>query len=382
MRKILLFIAVSLFVTLNACAGKTKDNKYEIKGKIGNYNPPAAIYLQYVDNNEIITQSRILENGRFLFSGNISFPTNGRLVVILDGTPIDDKQPYEHSIPLIIGHEKISVDSRDSIANATIAGSPLNDDFKKLKEQLTAIENKKNNLLEEYYNSSSEKQKNIDFQQFVESELGRIENENRNICKNFIVSNPKSFVSLMALLEYSKLGMDMEAIGSLFYLLSKDIQDTDIGKNIALQLSASRSTLVGSEAPDFTQNTPDGKPVRLSDFRGKYLLIDFWASWCGPCRKENPHVVMAYNQYKDKNFEILGISLDNPGGKQNWLDAIHRDGLTWPQVSDLKGWQNAAALQYNVQSIPQNFLLDPKGVIIAKNLRGDKLTAKLKEIFD
>jgi peroxiredoxin len=353
-----------------------------VKGKIGHYNSPAKIYLQYIDNNEIITQSADIKEGHFLFSGKIQAPTNGRLVIIPNGDSVDTQQTYEHSIPLIIGSEKINIDSDDLLANAVITGSPLNDDLKKLKEQLKTVEDKKNNLLHEYYNSSLEKQQNEDFQQFVQEKIEETVTEIKDIYKNFIINNPRSFVSLMALIEYSRQNPDMNDIAFLYNRLSADLQNTGEGKNIGLQLSLSKTTDIGSVAPGFTQNDATGTPVNLSDFRGKYLLIDFWASWCGPCRKENPHVVRAYNQYKDKNFEILGVSLDNPGGRQNWLAAIQKDGLTWPQVSDLKGWQNAVALQYNVQSIPQNFLLDPQGVIIAKNLRGETLTAKLKEIFE
>jgi peroxiredoxin len=119
----------------------------------------------------------------------------------------------------------------------------------------------------------------------------------------------------------------------------------------------------------------------LSSFRGKYLLIDFWASWCGPCRQENPTVVKAFNQFNQKGFTILGVSLDQPGAKSKWMDAIHKDGLTWTQVSDLKFWDNAAAKLYGVRGIPQNYLLDPTGKIIAKNLRGEALMKKLAEIF-
>ncbi|MDR2057432.1 MAG: AhpC/TSA family protein [Dysgonamonadaceae bacterium] len=381
MKTISLFTAICI-LTLNACAKAPKSAEYEIKGKIGNYDDPAKIYLQYVDNNEIITQSETLKEGRFLFSGKIQSPSNGRLVIVSDGSPIDNQKSYEHSIPLIVGNEKLSINSNDFITNAVIKGSPLNDDLKRLKAQLDTINNKKDNLLQEYYNSPFEKQQNSDFQQFVQKKLNEIGDETKEACKNFIKNNPDSYISLMALMEYGRQTQDMDEISSLFYTLSADVQNTSEGKNIELQLSVSKTIAIGSIAPDFTQNDPEGNPIMLSDFRGKYLLLDFWASWCGPCRKENPHIVKTYNQYKDKNFEILGISLDNPGGKQNWLNAIQNDGLTWPQVSDLKGWQNAVAIQYNVQSIPQNFLIDPKGVIIAKNLRGEKLAAKLKEIFE
>jgi peroxiredoxin len=137
--------------------------------------------------------------------------------------------------------------------------------------------------------------------------------------------------------------------------------------------------LMGKPISDFEQADPNGKMVNIKSFRGKYVLIDFWASWCGPCRGENPNVVAAYNKYKNKNFTVLGISLDK--SKDAWLAAVEKDGLTWTQLSDLKFWSNAVAQQFGIQSIPQNFLIDPNGVVIDKNLRGEALEAKLESIL-
>jgi len=150
----------------------------------------------------------------------------------------------------------------------------------------------------------------------------------------------------------------------------------------ARDASAPAPVMVGSPAPAFTRPDLDGKPVSLKSFSGKVVLVDFWASWCGPCRRENPNVVKVFNKFKDKNFTILSVSLDQPTGREKWLEAIHKDGLTWTHVSDLKYWDNAVAKQYAIRAIPQNFLLDPQGKIIAKNLRGEDLDAKLTEVFN
>ena len=136
---------------------------------------------------------------------------------------------------------------------------------------------------------------------------------------------------------------------------------------------------IGTVIPDFEQNDVNGNPVNIKSFRGKYVLVDFWASWCGPCRGENPNVVSAFKKYSSKNFTVLGVSLDKT--KDPWLQAIANDGLTWTHVSDLKGWTNAVAQKFGINSIPQNFLIDPNGVIIGRNLRGPDLESKLESVL-
>lgn len=157
-------------------------------------------------------------------------------------------------------------------------------------------------------------------------------------------------------------------------------EDANTLASLTQRIEKARSFMVGGTAPDFTQNSPEGEPIKLSNFRGKVVLVDFWASWCGPCRKENPNVVRLYNKYKEKGFEILGVSLDRD--KARWLQAIEKDKLEWAQVSDLKGWKNEVARSYGVTSIPHTILLDAEGKILARNLRGQNLEQKLSELFD
>ena len=248
----------------------------------------------------------------------------------------------------------------------------LQTEIKPIEEKITAIQ-------KEYQDAPVTKKNDPAFQKSIEKRYSDAMNEVMVLFQSFISKHPDSYISLLVLNEMvnSNSGVDITKLAVLYKNISDPLKKTDLGVFLGNKILKESRTAIGVVAPDFTQKDPNGKPVKLSDFRGKYLLIDFWASWCAPCRQENPNVVKAYAQFKNKNFEILGVSLDNPTARTAWLNAIEKDKLTWPQVSDLQGWKNQVALLYGVESIPQNFLLDPKGVIIAKNLRGEELISTL-----
>lgn len=165
----------------------------------------------------------------------------------------------------------------------------------------------------------------------------------------------------------------------LYLALHDDVKGSDILSGVPERIAAKKSTVVGKQAPSFTMNDTEGKPVSFSSFKGKYVLLDFWASWCVPCRKENPYLVKAYQKYKDKNFTIISVSSDSKA--EMWKEAIQKDGLTWVHISDLSGIRNSVAKLYGVQPIPDNFLIDPNGTIIARGLHGEDVEKKLGEII-
>jgi thiol-disulfide isomerase/thioredoxin len=200
-----------------------------------------------------------------------------------------------------------------------------------------------------------------------------------NAIENFVKKNTNSYISPLAIYRHSQITGDYVKQEYMYNLLSSPVKSSTIGAFIAQQIEQTKAAGYGKPIANFSQADTSGNEITLASFKGKYVLIDFWASWCGPCRAENPNVVRTFEKYKNKNFAVLGISLDKD--RQKWIDAIAADGLKWPHVSDLKFWSNAVAVQFGIQSIPQNFLLDPQGNLIGKNLRGSALEYKLMQVI-
>lgn len=234
-----------------------------------------------------------------------------------------------------------------------------------------------------YYDAQNAKTKydTIGLGQF-RSDYASLKEERKNKEIAFIKAHPDYTASLDALKDaMGYVPDDVTVYHKLFQNLKPAVQSSEEGVKLKKTIDKFMTVRIGANAPLFESPDTIGRIVKLQDFKGNYVLVDFWASWCGPCREENPNVVKAFQQYKDKGFTILGVSLDKTDARAAWLKAIATDHLTWTQVSDLKGWDNEVAGLYSVRSIPQNFLIDPKGKIVAANLRGEALEQKLKELL-
>jgi peroxiredoxin len=378
--KKLLFIIAALLPSL--VFAQTGTETFTVNGKIGNLNTPAKVYLLHQIGANRIADSAMIVNGSFTITGAVLDPANAFLVLAHHGEGLDklDKLTDVSGFFLDKGTMQISSD-KDSIYNAKITGSPINDENRELNLQLKSVNDDANKLAAERNSASQSQQNSAEFQRNMQAKGKALQDKQRSILEGFVVVHPNSYLSLLVLNQLGRQSADPMDMDRLFNGLSASLKGTELGAGLNKSIGNAKITAVGALAPDFTQPDVNGTPVKLSSLRGKYVLIDFWASWCGPCRMENPSVVKAYNKYKSKNFTILGVSLDRPDAKADWLGAIKKDGLTWTQVSDLNFWSNGAAVLYFVQSIPANFLLDPNGKIIAKDLRGTDLDDKLEELF-
>ena len=352
--------------------------EFELKGKLDLTQPVDWLYLRYASNGQYIIDSVQPKNGEFKFKGDIAEPVDANLVAKFKQQG-DAKLPRQN-VQLFLEASKIEFTAKDSLSNYTVRGSKANDEFQLLLKQTAVYDPRFEKLYSDY--DSYEQAGKKDEMKKTEDAIEQLNNEMKeSVYGAFIKTHPSSDVALFALKQYAGWEIDPLKVEPLYNSLSATLKNLPSARSLKDRIEIAKKTGIGSYAMDFTQNDTAGKAVSLSSFRGKYLLVDFWASWCGPCRRENPNVVKVFNKFSDKNFTILSVSLDRPDAKDKWLAAIHKDGLTWTHVSDLKYWDNAVAKQYGIRAIPQNILLDPQGKIIAKNLRGEDLDAKLTEVF-
>lgn len=340
----------------------------------------AKVYLQFQSAGTNFTDSSDYINGSYTFKGKISEATPARVRVkyqpTADGKVVPVKQTRDMFM-VFLQPGDIKIQSLDSFSNSKVSGSVAHDDYSRLMESLKPLTAKMDDLYKEYMAAAKDEK----LQESIVEKADVLEKEISQSYGNFIAKNLSSPIAIFCLESYAGMDLDPVKIEPLFYQLPEATRNSPSGMNLEKRIQSAKLTAIGSTAPEFVQEDTLSRPVALSSLRGKYVLIDFWASWCGPCRQENPNVVKAFNQFNQKGFTILGVSLDQPGAKSKWMDAIHKDGLTWTHVSDLKYWENAAAKLYGVRGIPQNYLIDPSGKIVAKNLRGEALIKKLAEIL-
>jgi peroxiredoxin len=334
-----------------------QEKKFTIEGQLDlQTDQPIMLYRYTIEKGKSKDSATVI-NGKFSFSGTVGEPETGQIIVTLPNR-------FQKSVVFYLEPGAIKIMIPGGNAPAVMSGTPLNNDLKSYRE-----------MLHPFIDSLNAKTA-------ADRPLNEFSKEVQEKCivliKQLVKAHPASRVSLDLLNRYAIGNNAPGILDSLLHQLKPSLQNSTEGKKLATNIIGMRSAKVGGTAPLFTQLDTAGRKVSLSDFKGKYVLVDFWASWCSPCIAEMPNVIKAYEQYRNQNFAVLGVSLDSPQTKDAWMKAIHVNKLPWTQVSDLRFWDNEAAKLYNVNSVPANFLVDPQGKIIAMNLRGPKLGEALQ----
>jgi peroxiredoxin len=353
-------------VIMAACSS---EPHYVVNGKIDGADSVVFLLQKREAGQMVNIDSAIAQKGSFKMKGGaVKYPE--MVMLVAKNTRMRTSFYLENSEITVTG-------TLDSLFKATITGSKTQNEYQVFVDSNKQLNDRYSQIYNDYQTANQDGDTARVSQ--LEKEAEKVQNEMTALQKDFVKNNPASFVapSILRSLSYEMEGSEIES-----YITAMDtaVANTPIVKELQERVAIMKTVAIGQKAPDFTMNDAEGNPVSLSSkFGPKLLLVDFWAAWCGPCRKENPNVVKVYKEFNKKGFDVFGVSLDQ--SKEDWLKAINDDKLTWTHVSDLQYWNNAAAKMYAVNSIPANFLLDETGTIIGKNLREEALYEKVKEVL-
>lgn len=353
-----------LIITFAALIGFTESlfAQVQLSGQLSALGN-STVMIQYYEGSTAKSVTLKVTDGKFIWKAPVTEAQ--KITMIFPGRAIT--MFVEPGVMTVKG-------SRDSVETLRVSGSKINDEALAYAKTLQPLLDEEKPLLLQYGKVSGEEKVAL------EEQLAAIAKRKHQLGADYVAAHGQSAFSLNLITEYSRLGNYEEILG-LYDLLSKKMKSTAEGKRIADRLVVLKRSAVGEKIMAFTKNDEKGNPVSSSAFNGKYVLVDFWASWCAPCRREIPNLIKTYNTFKDHNFTVLSISVDDPTDKDRWLAALAAHKMPWTQVSDLKGWDDEMRVYYGINGVPSTLLIDPKGNIIAKDLRGAALDKKLKELF-
>jgi len=370
-----IFVLLAFVVTFISC--QKESTEYIINAKIEGVPDGMKVSLKSViDNNPVLVDTTFVADGTFSFKGSVEEADIYVLMI----------QSVPSRLPFILENKKMNILMyKDSLGLSKIEGSEPNNVAQKYMKQLSEFRKRNDSIIIEFNKARRTNDTLVINDLRIKSQAIKIDKAKYNI--DFFKENTNSLFGVLLLENLVKTkALKPAELKEYFNLIPVELQNSKPGKRVKEILNRTLATEIGAIAPDFMAPDPQGNQISLDEIKGKVTIIDFWASWCGPCRKENPNVVRLYEKYHEKGLEIIGVSLDGntkqKDPKKAWLDAIEKDGLKWHQVSNLSYFYDPVAKQYNVQAIPATFILDSEGKIIAKNLRGPALDQKISELLD
>ncbi len=364
----------AVFISMLALCSCSHDNEFVISGTVKNKGQVKAVFLFQADSTTItmVDSTTLSEDGTFKFKHNGAYPNLYK--IRLGGAVYDLIAQNGDDITF-------GTDMNDNMHSYQVTGSQESQKIQEYNKLSNGFVEKTNQLENEFQTKLQSLGKNADtaalFKQY-NPQATQIINDAADATLKFVNDNKTSLAAF-----YAATSLDPDKYEPQLIAYADAINGKFPGnpavRQFEKQMAAAKPVSVGQPAPDFTVLSIDNKPVKLSDYKGKYIMLDFWASWCGPCRQENPNVVKQYSVFHSKGLNILGLSLDT--SKANWQQAIDHDKISWAQASDMKNFEGPTERLYHIEAIPSNFIIDPKGIIIAKNLRGPALEDFLNKTF-
>ncbi len=360
-----IFLGLIVILILGSC--ETKNDGFIVNGSVTDYSEGIAVLKRRVNSEFVTIDSTSIVNGKFEFSGKMGLPEMCYIT-------ISDTLPY---MRLFLENSTIKVQAHvDSLRTPTITGSEMQDNLVAYNTRLKPFEDSLRSNYRKYLQANREGDQ-VKAKSF-EDRFNEISEDQKKVSLQVVSENSDNVLGPYLVWGTLVYDLDVNELEEIAQGFSPEINQSIYVEQINKHVITLQKVAIGQPFTDIIMEDPEGHVKKLSDLKGKLILVDFWASWCGPCRRENPNVVALYNDYKDKNFEIFGVSFDSDAEK--WKKAIEDDGLEWQHVSDLQYWNSAAGKLYGVRSIPHTVLIDQDGIIVAKNLRGEELRKKVDEL--
>lgn len=376
MKKLFILLCCILFSFSLLLAG---GKQYTITGRVGTFGAPAKAYFIRSLEDQFSIDSCDVKNGSFTFTGFTEYPFLAQIMFNPNGGGIH--AAGGDVLTFYVDPGIVEINGVNSISNAEVSGSATNDLNRQFEKELESVRQRADQLQATYKNATADQLQSKQFTDSLNKEFAELQNVYNNTALNFILKHPKSILGVYMLQSELNVNPTNPNVETVFNQLSEEVRNSKPGKKLAAHIERYKPLSIGQTVPDFTMKDIADRTVSISDFRGKYLLLVFWSPECDHCKNEIPNLVKNYKLFKDKGFSILGVAIEAENKRQQWINIVTQNSMEWANVSDLKLWNSEILNIFKIYTIPFNYLIDPNGKIISRQLYGDDLTKVLSDII-